>query len=94
MPQAEHTSRRASAAAAAAASDMVPINSKKLSKRPAKPVAAHGGQRRVQPDCLVAGPATEPAPSSCANGAGSSNEPTDLESQVEGMESAAADRTR
>ena len=39
MLHSEHASRRASAAAAAAASQMVPINSKKAGKRPAKPVA-------------------------------------------------------
>ncbi len=43
---------------------MVPINSKKLNKRPAKPAPSLGG-------------------------AGPSSEPVDLESQVEGMESAA-----
>ena len=96
MPQAEHTSRRASAAAAAAASDMVPINSKKLGKRPVNPAAVSGDQRRVQPGWTAPRPKDGPAhhnpaaakvaPSAHANGAGSSDEPGDLESQIESME--------
>lgn len=85
MPQSEHTSRRASAAAAAAASDMVPINSKKLSKRPIK---------AVRPSLLAAEQSTPdlrdaPEPLAFANGEGSSTDPTDLETQVESLENGA-----